>query len=335
MRAPTSVAVSPHTSSSFDAPTTPISATQHATQWLAHIVAALPDAGELPRTLDELLDECLPASPSSGVTTGTALLDGAEAAYSATDAKRDVHTRLRTMLDSTTALAGARRSAAGKLYCRLLEALVRSERVRLSPALQTSTLAALLAHDRFHRAVFACAVEMVAAVHGVQLEHAQLLSALALEPFELFKVLESALRHERNAPRSLTRQLVRVQELIVEQLVWASDASSWTQLAAAPLSRDTVQQLCALPSTLAGAAGASAAAAAAAVLGTTTADSRSSSTINSTDAVAAAQPAQQALIVSCALLAAFSRTRTDTASESAAVGGDALVHALQTVESAC
>lgn len=109
-------------------------------------------------SLLELLGELFPSTSTSSTTTTTL-----------NEVSEQMTNRLRVALDSLDALTARRKPLVGKLYFRLLESILRSERTRLaSIAGYRDTLLALLAHDRFHRSLLVCCVEIVAAAYNVQ-----------------------------------------------------------------------------------------------------------------------------------------------------------------------
>jgi hypothetical protein len=180
----------------------------------------------------------------------------------------------------------SRKKLAGQLYYRLLEKLIRFEQHRLGAKAKTS-LAALLTHERFHRSLLACCVEIVIVCYKMAYQFPWVAGALSLQPFDLYKIIETVLRHEPDTPRAVVRHLNAIEQSVLQQMAWSATSPVWAQLVATPLTRALVDEICAstvgAPATLTSGVAAQSAAAAVASLATLLSSSSQLSNASSDD----------------------------------------------------
>lgn len=132
---------------------------------------------------------------------------------------------------------------AGKLYYLLLEKLVRFEQQRLGER-AASNLAALLTHELFHKSLLACCVEIVIVCYKMPNAFPWITDALGLEPFDMYKIIETAVRHLSDTPRTVVRHLNAIEQTVLQQTIWSARSPVWSQLVVTPLTRDIVRELC-------------------------------------------------------------------------------------------
>lgn len=126
-----------------------------------------------------------------------------------------------------TSWAEQRRLEALKLYYRVLGCMCQAESQRL----QCDNLSALLVNERFHRCMLACSAELVLATYKtVSLNFPAVLEPTGITAFDVWKVIESFVRHEETLPRELKRHLNSIEEKILEKLAWEKGSSFYNSL---------------------------------------------------------------------------------------------------------
>lgn len=123
--------------------------------------------------------------------------------------------------------AEQRRLEALKLYYRVLGCMCQAEAQRL----HCENLSALLINERFHRCMLACSAELVLATYKtVSLNFPAVLEPTGITAFDVWKVIESFVRHEERLPRELKRHLNSIEEKILEKLAWEKGSSLYNSL---------------------------------------------------------------------------------------------------------
>eukprot|EP00250_Pteridium_aquilinum_P015746 c22740_g1_i1 orf=465-3686(-) len=123
--------------------------------------------------------------------------------------------------------AEQRRLEALKLYYRVLGFMCQAESQRL----HCENLSALLVNERFHRCMLACSAELVLATYKtVSLNFPAVLEPTGITAFDVWKVIESFVRHEDTLPRELKRHLNSIEEKILEKLAWEKGSSFYNSL---------------------------------------------------------------------------------------------------------
>lgn len=123
--------------------------------------------------------------------------------------------------------AEQRRLEALKLYYRVLGYMCQAESQRL----HCENLSALLVNERFHRCMLACSAELVLATYKtVSLNFPAVLEPTGITAFDVWKVIESFVRHEETLPRELKRHLNSIEEKILEKLAWEKGSSFYNSL---------------------------------------------------------------------------------------------------------
>jgi hypothetical protein len=109
----------------------------------------------------------------------------------------------------------------------VLEAILTTEERRMrrvgasGGATGTFDFSGLLGNDAFHRAMLACAVEVVLKVKNrVTLLFPKTLGYFGVAAFDMCKVLESFVKHEPTLPRMLRHHMSNVEERILDTLAW-------------------------------------------------------------------------------------------------------------------
>ncbi|KAE8682274.1 Retinoblastoma-related protein [Hibiscus syriacus] len=120
-----------------------------------------------------------------------------------------------------------RRLEALKLYYRVLEAMCMAE----AQILHAPNLTSLLTNERFHRCMLACSAELVLATHmTATMLFPTVLDRTGITAFDLSKVIESFIRHEKSLPRELRRHLNSLEERLLESMVWDKGSSLYNTL---------------------------------------------------------------------------------------------------------
>ncbi|KAG8493430.1 hypothetical protein CXB51_010979 [Gossypium anomalum] len=120
-----------------------------------------------------------------------------------------------------------RRLEALKLYYRVLEAMCTAE----AQILRAPNLTSLLTNERFHRCMLACSAELVRATHmTATMLFPTVLGRTGITAFDLSKVIESFIRHEKSLPRELKRHLNSLEERLLESMVWDKGSSLYNTL---------------------------------------------------------------------------------------------------------
>ncbi|TYI83628.1 hypothetical protein E1A91_D05G306600v1 [Gossypium mustelinum] len=120
-----------------------------------------------------------------------------------------------------------RRLEALKLYYRVLEAMCTAE----AQILRAPNLTSLLTNERFHRCMLACSAELVLATHKTAtMLFPTVLGRTGITAFDLSKVIESFIRHEKSLPRELKRHLNSLEERLLESMVWDKGSSLYNTL---------------------------------------------------------------------------------------------------------
>ncbi|KAA3453468.1 retinoblastoma-related protein-like [Gossypium australe] len=120
-----------------------------------------------------------------------------------------------------------RRLEALKLYYRVLEAVCTAE----AQILRAPNLTSLLTNERFHRCMLACSAELVRATHmTATMLFPTVLGRTGNTAFDLSKVIESFIRHEKSLPRELKRHLNSLEERLLESMVWDKGSSLYNTL---------------------------------------------------------------------------------------------------------
>jgi len=112
--------------------------------------------------------------------------------------------------------------------------------------LKQSNFTTLLNNDSYHKALLTCCLEIVFYAYKMAaFTFPHVLNCFQLKPFELFKVIESVLRHfpvpvsahiyfttynrltlQMKPPKSLDKHMNRIEERILESLAWEDPTSA-------------------------------------------------------------------------------------------------------------
>jgi retinoblastoma-associated protein len=118
-----------------------------------------------------------------------------------------------------------RKQIAVKLYYKILEEILRSEEARLKRGDNPVNFSTLLNNEKFHKSLLACCIEIVAAVHKVtELQFPAVPNAFELKTFDFLKIVETVVRHEPTLPRPIVKELINIEEKILEQLAWEENS---------------------------------------------------------------------------------------------------------------
>jgi retinoblastoma-like protein 1 len=220
---PCSPKPSPMKASSKMLPPTPISSTMTSAKWLRTVIAPL--SAEPSSELLHFFQACDTDITRQVKLRAQILL---EAIFSS---ERRVNWGIcggvagLSSMDSTW--AEQRRLEALKLYYRVVGSMCHAESQRL----KCENLSALLINERFHRCMLACSAELVLATYKtVSLNFPAVLEPTGITAFDVWKVIESFVRHEETLPRELKRHLNSIEEKILEKLAWEKGSSLYNSL---------------------------------------------------------------------------------------------------------
>eukprot|EP01134_Creolimax_fragrantissima_P001411 CFRG1411T1 len=114
-----------------------------------------------------------------------------------------------------------------KLYIRVLTNMLAKERKRLSPSVYEQ----LINQEEFHKALIACALEVVISSFGLsEMSCDWLLEAFDLCPYNFLKVTESFVRAEEQLTRSQLKHMAAIEERMLESVVWRSGGRIFEEL---------------------------------------------------------------------------------------------------------
>ncbi|KAK6643227.1 hypothetical protein RUM43_004732 [Polyplax serrata] len=115
---------------------------------------------------------------------------------------------------------------AKKLFYKLLENILLYEK-KVKPDVN---LNAVLGQNIVHQCLFACSLEIIIYTYNSQKSFPWILTALNIESYCFYKVIEMVLRTEDQFPRATVKHLSMVEENILETLVWQSTSPLWVAL---------------------------------------------------------------------------------------------------------
>lgn len=204
-------------------PPTPITSTMTSAKWLRTVIAPL-SAEPLPSLL-RFFQSCDSDITKQVKFRAQVLL---EAIFSS---EKKITWGVSGGMNGLAALdsswAEQRRLEALKLYYRVLGCMCQAESQRL----HCENLSALLVNERFHRCMLACSAELVLATYKtVSLNFPAVLEPTGITAFDVWKVIESFVRHEETLPRELKRHLNSIEEKILEKLAWEKGSSFYNSL---------------------------------------------------------------------------------------------------------
>nr|ADI46925.1 MAT3m [Volvox carteri f. nagariensis] len=188
----------------------------------------------------------LAAEPSPGLTRYLAAVGGTRSEYVTGSAStaHQLGQRVRDLISSIIpeekipSLVGAfpllqpsltaeRRLEVTKLYYHSLDNILHTEEKVGGMAGVTSLLSA----GKFHRALVACCIEVVAACYRmVSCAFPKVLDALHIKAFDLAKMIPSFVKSIETLPRELKRHLFLIEEKIIESLAWEPGSSLYTHI---------------------------------------------------------------------------------------------------------
>ncbi|EQC37647.1 hypothetical protein SDRG_05238 [Saprolegnia diclina VS20] len=114
------------------------------------------------------------------------------------------------------------------LYYRVLESLLDAEADRL----HTTDFSSLLTNTAFHKALFACSMEVVLKAHSlVTLAFPHILATCDVSAFDFGKILESFVKRAPSLPSELKRHMRDLEQTVLDSLVWQSQSGLYTLLA--------------------------------------------------------------------------------------------------------
>nr|BCL66182.1 retinoblastoma-like protein [Volvox reticuliferus] len=203
-------------------PNTPVSEILNASAWLRSVTSNLaiePSAG-LMRYLDAV------AVPSAG-SSSARMIGSSSPAQQLGQRVRDLvslimpEEKIPSLLAPfpllQPSLVEERRTQVTKLYYLSLEVILQTEEKASGMAGVTSLLLA----GKFHRALVACCVEVVAACYRmVSCAFPKVLDALRIKAFDFAKMIEGFVKSIATLPRELKRHFFLIEEKILESLAW-------------------------------------------------------------------------------------------------------------------
>uniref|UniRef100_T1J484 Retinoblastoma-like protein 1 n=1 Tax=Strigamia maritima TaxID=126957 RepID=T1J484_STRMM len=113
------------------------------------------------------------------------------------------------------------------LYYKALENIMVAEKKRVP---STFDFTALLDQEYFHRALFACCLEIVIFSYNSQRIFPWIIEVFNLEPYYFYKVIELLIRAEDGLSRDVVKHLNLIEEQILENLAWKNDSPLWEKI---------------------------------------------------------------------------------------------------------
>ncbi|CAG9762062.1 unnamed protein product [Ceutorhynchus assimilis] len=91
----------------------------------------------------------------------------------------------------------------------------------------TANISALVEKEIFYQCMFACCLEIVLYCHNFPRKFPWILDVLAVPPIHFVKVIELIVRTKDNLFRELIKHLNRIEETVIESLMWKSNSPIW------------------------------------------------------------------------------------------------------------
>uniref|UniRef100_A0A1B6KSV5 Retinoblastoma-like protein 1 n=2 Tax=Graphocephala atropunctata TaxID=36148 RepID=A0A1B6KSV5_9HEMI len=124
--------------------------------------------------------------------------------------------------------AQKRLQLAESLFYKLLENILKDEIKK--PNFDCNTL---LQHEMFHQTLFACCLEIVIySYNSQQRTFPWVLTALGIEPYHFYKIIEVTVRAEDQLSRDMVKHMNLIEEQILEALAWRGDSPLWEAISA-------------------------------------------------------------------------------------------------------
>lgn len=208
---------SPSKENHTEPPMTPVRAALNTIQQLKNILGSAQD--EASETLQEFYHKCSGQNPAKDIADRVIKL-------------RDIFIKRFVDLTSTNqkTVAVQRYQLAQRLYYRVLEAMLQTEKERLSK----TDFSKLLNIETLHKSLVACSVEIVLMTYGVSWNPAikamgtgdskfgfpWILEVFEIQPYDFYKVLESFIRAEPILTKEIVKHLQSIEIQILECLAW-------------------------------------------------------------------------------------------------------------------
>ncbi|XP_046661308.1 retinoblastoma-like protein 1 isoform X1 [Homalodisca vitripennis] len=135
--------------------------------------------------------------------------------------------------------AQKRLQLAETLFYKLLENILKDEIKK--PNFDCNSL---LQHEMFHQTLFACCLEIVIySYNSQQRTFPWVLTALDIEPYHFYKIIEVTVRAEDQLSRDMVKHLNLIEEQILEALAWRGNSPLWEAIGASELPIPTCEDV--------------------------------------------------------------------------------------------
>ncbi|KAG5888211.1 hypothetical protein JTB14_036222 [Gonioctena quinquepunctata] len=94
-----------------------------------------------------------------------------------------------------------------------------------------SDISGLVEKGLFYECMFTCCLEIVLFCYNYPNKFPWLLDVLGIQPFHFVKVIELIVRTKDQLSREMVKYLNKVEETVIESLVWKSDSQIWEMIA--------------------------------------------------------------------------------------------------------
>ncbi|XP_046481637.1 retinoblastoma-like protein 1 isoform X1 [Neodiprion pinetum] len=129
--------------------------------------------------------------------------------------------------DTTNVDFGRKRlQLAQTLFYKLLETILSDEK-RKNPNFDIMNL---VSQEIFHQCLFACCLEIVIYSYKSHRSFPWILTAVNVEPYYFYKVIEIIVRSEDQLSRDIVKHLNVIEEKILETLAWKSESPLWVAI---------------------------------------------------------------------------------------------------------
>ncbi|ERL92744.1 hypothetical protein D910_10053 [Dendroctonus ponderosae] len=113
------------------------------------------------------------------------------------------------------------------LFYKSVEMILNKEKT-ITPDL--SVCSALVDKDIFYQSMFTCCLEIVLYCYNFPKKFPWILDAVNVEPIHFVKVIELIVRSKDSLFRELIKHLNRIEETVIESLVWRSNSPIWAAI---------------------------------------------------------------------------------------------------------
>lgn len=190
---------------------TPIS-TANASVAKLRMKLMISSAGEGQSSLKELLRTCNP-DPSNVVSSRVVQM-------------REKFVKHMNELKWNTQAIAIRWDMIQTLYYRLLELIIRAERIRSRA--RVNVVRELSCEEMFNQTLLVCSAEIVSFAHNLQHNFPLILTVFDMQPFIFYRVIELVVKYHNDLlSGEIIKHLIIIENQCIESLAWQSSSSLW------------------------------------------------------------------------------------------------------------